>query len=102
MRKDSNGFLLLGRHKFREGFGIFWGFLTLLTLWKSRGSSPQSSQREDKGCNVTSSNLVLTTKKLKNMEKIVSIKILRPITLPIIGMFLITYIIVAYVFDLDM
>jgi hypothetical protein len=31
------------------------------------------------------------------MEKIVSIKILRPITLPIIGIFLITYIIVAYV-----
>jgi hypothetical protein len=36
------------------------------------------------------------------MEKIVSIKILRPITLPIIGMFLIIYIIVAYVFDLEM
>ena len=36
------------------------------------------------------------------MEKLVSIKILRPITLPIIGMLLITYIIVAYVFDLEM
>jgi hypothetical protein len=49
----------------------------------------------------TGSNPVLTTNKNK-MEKIVSIKILRPITLPIIGMFLIIYIIVAYVFDLDM
>jgi hypothetical protein len=36
------------------------------------------------------------------MEKIMSIKILRPITLPIIGALLITYIIVAYVFDLEM
>jgi len=36
------------------------------------------------------------------MERLVSIKILRPITLPIIGMFLITYIIIAYVFDLEM
>jgi len=36
------------------------------------------------------------------MEKLVSIKILRPITLSIIGLFLITYIIIAYVFDLEM
>jgi hypothetical protein len=36
------------------------------------------------------------------MEKLVSIKILRPITLPIIGTLLIVYIIVAYVFDLEM
>jgi len=36
------------------------------------------------------------------MEKLVSIKILRPITLPIIAVFLIIYIIVAYVFDLEM
>jgi hypothetical protein len=36
------------------------------------------------------------------MEKLVSIKILRPITLPIIGALLIVYIIVAYVFDLEM
>lgn len=36
------------------------------------------------------------------MKKLVSIKILRPITLPIIGVFLLTYIIVAYVFDLEM
>jgi len=36
------------------------------------------------------------------MEKLVSIKILRPITLPIIGVFLITYIIISYVFGLDM
>lgn len=36
------------------------------------------------------------------MNKIVNIKIIRPIILPIIGMFLITYIIVAYVFDLKM
>jgi hypothetical protein len=36
------------------------------------------------------------------MERLVSIKVLRPITLPIIGMFLITYIIVAYVFGLEM
>ena len=36
------------------------------------------------------------------MEKLVSIKILRPITLPIIGTLLIIYIIVAYVFDLEM
>jgi hypothetical protein len=36
------------------------------------------------------------------MEKLVSIKILRPITLPIIGMFLMTYIIVGYVFGLEM
>jgi len=36
------------------------------------------------------------------MERLVSIKILRPITLPIIGMFLITHIIIAYVFDLEM
>jgi hypothetical protein len=36
------------------------------------------------------------------MEKLVSIKILRPITLTIIGLFLITYIIIAYVFDLEM
>jgi hypothetical protein len=50
----------------------------------------------------TGSNPVLTTKNKNKMEKIVSIKILRPITLPIIGMFLITYIIVAYVFDLEM
>ncbi len=48
------------------------------------------------------SNPVLTAKNKNKMEKIVSIKILRPITLPIIGMFLITYIIVAYVFDLEM
>ena len=48
------------------------------------------------------SNPVLTTKIKNKMEKIVSIKILRPITLPIIGIFLITYIIVAYVFDLEM
>ena len=41
-------------------------------------------------------------KKKLIMEKIVSIKILRPITLTIIGIFLITYIIVAYVFDLEM
>jgi len=34
------------------------------------------------------------------MEKLV--KVLRAITLPIIGMFLIIYIIVAYVFDLKM
>ena len=56
------------------------------------------------GCIDTGSNPVLTAKnKNKNkMEKIVSIKILRPITLPIIGMFLITYTIVAYVFDLEM
>ena len=49
----------------------------------------------------TGSNPVLTAK-IKKMEKIVSIKILRPITLSIIGMFLITYIIVAYIFDLEM
>jgi hypothetical protein len=36
------------------------------------------------------------------MEKLVSIKILRPITLPIIGTLLIVYIIVAYIFDLEM
>jgi hypothetical protein len=36
------------------------------------------------------------------MEKLVSIKILRPITLPIIGTLLIVYIIVAYMFDLEM
>ena len=49
----------------------------------------------------TGSNPVLTTKNNK-MEKIMSIRILRPITLPIIGTLLITYIIVAYVFDLEM
>jgi len=36
------------------------------------------------------------------MEKIVSIKILRPITLPIIGAIIIAYIAVAYIFDLEM
>jgi len=36
------------------------------------------------------------------MKKLVSIKILKPITLPIIGMLLITYIVMAYVFDLEM
>ena len=36
------------------------------------------------------------------MERLVSIKILRPIILPIIGMLLFTYIIIAYVFDLEM
>ena len=36
------------------------------------------------------------------MEKIVNIKILRPITLTILCVFLITYIIVAYVFGLKM
>ena len=36
------------------------------------------------------------------MERLVNIKILRPITLPIIGALLITYIIVVYVFDLEM
>ena len=40
--------------------------------------------------------------KLKIMEKLVSIKVLRPIILPIIGVILITYIIVAYIFDLEM
>lgn len=34
MKKDSNGFLFPGRHKFREVFGIFWTALTLMTLWK--------------------------------------------------------------------
>jgi hypothetical protein len=36
------------------------------------------------------------------MKKLVSVKILRPITLTIIGIFLISYIIIAYVFDLEM
>jgi hypothetical protein len=36
------------------------------------------------------------------LEKIVKIKLLRPITLTIIGAFLISYIIVEYVFDLEM
>ncbi len=36
------------------------------------------------------------------MEKLLSIKLLRPITLPIVGVFLISYIIIAYVFDLEM
>jgi hypothetical protein len=36
------------------------------------------------------------------MEKLVSVKILRPIILTIIGIFLISYIIIAYVFDLEM
>lgn len=40
--------------------------------------------------------------KKNKMEKIISIKILRPITLPIIGMFVIIYIIIDYVFDLEM
>jgi hypothetical protein len=44
---------------------------------------------------------VLATK-IKNMEKLLSIKLLRPIMLPIIGALLIIYIIVAYVFDLEM
>ena len=34
MRKDSNGFLLPGRHRFREFFGIFWSAFTLVALWK--------------------------------------------------------------------
>lgn len=50
---------------------------------------------------IAGSNPALTTK-IKTMEKLVSIKLLRPITLPIIGALLITYIIVAYVFDLEM
>ena len=49
----------------------------------------------------TGSNPVLTTKNI-NMKKLVSVKILRPITLTIIGIFLISYIIIAYVFDLEM
>ena len=36
------------------------------------------------------------------LGKFVKIKLLRPITLPIIGVFLITYIIIVYVFDLEM
>ncbi len=40
--------------------------------------------------------------KIKNMEKLLNIKILRPITIPILGAILVVYIIVAYVFDLDM
>jgi hypothetical protein len=36
------------------------------------------------------------------MKKLVDIKVLRPITLPIICALLIIYIIVAYVFDLEM
>jgi hypothetical protein len=36
------------------------------------------------------------------MEKLLNIKILRPITIPILGAILVVYIIVAYVFDLDM
>jgi hypothetical protein len=35
------------------------------------------------------------------MEKLLNIKILRPITIPILGAILIVYIIVAYVFGLD-
>ena len=50
----------------------------------------------------TGSNPVLTTKIKVMLEKIVKIKLLRPITLPIMCMFLVTYIIVAYVFDLEM
>jgi hypothetical protein len=38
---------------------------------------------------------------MKIIDKIISIKILRPITLPIIGALLISYIIVFYVFDLE-
>jgi hypothetical protein len=38
----------------------------------------------------------------KIVEKLVSIKILRPITLSILGALLITYILIAYVFDLEM
>ena len=51
---------------------------------------------------ITGSNPVLTTKIKVMLEKIVKIKLLRPITLPIMCMFLVTYIIVAYVFDLEM
>lgn len=36
------------------------------------------------------------------MNKIVNIKIIRPITLPIIGAMIIAYIIAAYTFDLEM
>jgi hypothetical protein len=36
------------------------------------------------------------------MEKLLNIKILRPITIPILGAILIAYIIVAYVFGLEM
>jgi hypothetical protein len=36
------------------------------------------------------------------IEKLLSIKLLRTITLPIVGVFLISYIIIAYVFDLEM
>ena len=39
---------------------------------------------------------------MKTIEKLLSIKLLRPITLPIIGAFLIIYIIITYVFDLEM
>jgi hypothetical protein len=39
---------------------------------------------------------------MKIVDKLVSIKILRPIILPIIGVVLITYIIVEYVFDLKL
>jgi hypothetical protein len=39
---------------------------------------------------------------MKIVDKIVSIKILRPITLPVIGALLIAYILVSYVFDLEM
>jgi hypothetical protein len=38
---------------------------------------------------------------MKILDKLVSIKILRPITLPIIGILLITYIIMAYIFDFE-
>ena len=37
----------------------------------------------------------------KAMERIVNIKILRPIILPIIGALLIAYILVSYIFDLE-
>ena len=51
---------------------------------------------------VIGSNPVLTTKIKVMLEKILKIKLLRTITLPIMCMFLVTYIIVAYVFDLEM
>lgn len=40
--------------------------------------------------------------KMNNMEKLMNIKILRPITIPIVGILLIMYIIIAYIFDLEM
>lgn len=38
---------------------------------------------------------------MNTLEKILKIKILRPITLPIIGFFMVLYIIADYVFNIE-